>query len=73
MTNTTPATKPASKISIVADLLRREGGATLAEMVAVTAWQPHTMRAALTGLRKKGHALERSTRGYAASYTIAAR
>ena len=45
----------------------------IAEMVAVTAWQPHTMRAALTGLRKKGHAIERSTRGYAASYTIAAR
>ena len=47
-------TKPVSKISMVADLLRRKGGATLAELVAATGWLPHTTRAALTGLRKKG-------------------
>jgi hypothetical protein len=32
-----------------------EGGATLDEMVAATGWLPHTTRAALTGLKKKGH------------------
>ncbi len=72
MTKTTPRTKPASKISMVADLLRREGGATLAELVAVTGWQPHTTRAALTGLRKNGHAIERGMRGGATAYSMAA-
>ena len=65
-------TKPLSKISVVADLLRRDGGATLTDLVAATGWQPHTTRAALTGLRKKGHAIERGTRDGATAYTIAA-
>lgn len=34
-------------------LLKRETGASLAEMVEATDWQPHTVRAALTGLRKQ--------------------
>lgn len=37
--------------------LARDGGATLDQMVAATGWQPHTTRAALTGFRKKGHAV----------------
>ena len=64
--------KPASKIGMVADLLRRKGGATLAELVAATGWLPHTTRAALTGLRKKGYGIERSTRGGVTTYSIAA-
>ena len=65
-------TKPASKISMVADLLRCKGGATLAELVAATGWLPHTTRAALTGLRKKGHGIERSSRDGVTVYSIAA-
>lgn len=42
-------------------LLRRETGASLDELVAATGWLPHTTRAALTGLRKKGHAIDRQT------------
>jgi len=72
MTKAKTPTQPASKISLVADLLRRKGGATLAELVGATGWQPHTTRAALTGLRKKGHAIERGTRDGATSYTIVA-
>lgn len=49
--------KAQSKISMVLDLLRRPTGVDLDELVAVTGWLPHTTRAALTGLRKKGHAL----------------
>ena len=64
--------KPLSKIGMVADLLRRKGGATLAELIAVTGWLPHTTRAALTGLRKKGHGIERSTRSGVTSYSIIA-
>lgn len=59
------ASSPAtgSKTAAVIALLQREGGATLAELVAATDWLPHTTRAALTGLRKKGHAIARSKRG----------
>jgi DNA-binding transcriptional regulator PaaX len=38
-------------------------GATLAELIEGTGWQPHSARAALTGLRKKGHLIERRKRG----------
>lgn len=38
-------------------LLARTDGASLDEMVAATGWLPHTTRAMLTGLKKKGHVL----------------
>lgn len=50
--------KPArasSKRSLVLDLLKREGGATLSDIVEATGWLPHSSRAALTGLRQNGH------------------
>ena len=46
-----------NKSDLVIGLLQRPGGATLNEMVAATDWLPHTTRAALTGLKKKGHQL----------------
>jgi len=46
-----------TKIANVIALLERSGGATLEELIAVTGWLPHTTRAALTGLRKRGYAL----------------
>ena len=50
------AAEPRStKQALLLDLLKREGGASLDEIVAATGWLPHTSRAALTGLRKKGH------------------
>ena len=41
----------------IIELLQRGDGATLAELVAATGWLPHTTRAALTGLRKRGYAV----------------
>ena len=38
----------------VLELLQRDCGATLEELIAATDWLPHTTRAALTGLRKRG-------------------
>ena len=38
-------------------LLEEPAGASLARLVAVTGWLPHTTRAALTGLRKRGFAV----------------
>lgn len=48
-----------SKIAIVIALLSRETGAGLADLIAATGWLPHTTRAALTGLRKRGHEVTR--------------
>jgi hypothetical protein len=61
-----------TKIALVTDLLQRADGATLAELVEATGWLPHTTRAALTGLRKKGHVIERSKRDDQTCYRIAA-
>lgn len=46
-----------SKIGLVLGLLRQEEGATIADITAATGWLPHTTRAALSGLRKKGHVI----------------
>ncbi len=54
-------TKPRtnSKSAAVVGLLRRPEGATLDEVTTATGWQIHTARAALTGLKKKGHTIDR--------------
>lgn len=67
-----PPASPASKTAQVLALLRRSGGANLDELVAATGWLPHTTRAALTGLRKKGHAIARSGETGASRYHLAA-
>ena len=46
-----------TKIDTVLGLLSHPEGATIAQLVAATGWLPHTTRAALTGLKKKGHAV----------------
>jgi hypothetical protein len=48
-----------SKQAKIVDLMKRPKGATLDELVEATEWLPHTTRAALTGLRKRGVAIER--------------
>lgn len=51
-----------TKTATVQKMLRRTGGATLAEITTVTAWQPHSARAYLSGLRKRGELLRRDVR-----------
>jgi hypothetical protein len=61
----TPTVTPVSRITksaTVTKLLSRNRGATLAEMMAATNWQPHSSRAFLTGLRKKGMTLRKEAR-----------
>lgn len=62
-----PAT---SKIDQIIDLLKRKEGATLVELTEATGWLPHTIRAALTGLKKKGHTIIRNKRGDATCWHI---
>ena len=54
------APRSGSKLAEVISLLGRKKGAGIEELTAVTGWLPHTTRAALTGLRKRGFAIERS-------------
>ena len=67
-----PSTGPreGSKIARVITLLQRSEGATLGELVEATGWLPHTTRAALTGLKKKGHTIERTKRGWKRLLTV---
>jgi hypothetical protein len=39
---------------------RGRHGATITELTTTTGWQPHTVRAALTRLRQRGHHFERA-------------
>lgn len=48
-------TKPLTKQAQLIAMLVHDDGATLNQMVAATGWLPHTTRAALTGLRKRGY------------------
>ncbi|MEW2919600.1 DUF3489 domain-containing protein [Ruegeria sp. ANG10] len=50
-----------TKIDKVQHLLRRPSGASLEALCKATGWQPHSVRAALSGLRKKGVTIERRT------------
>jgi hypothetical protein len=62
-----------SKLAEVMALLGRKQGVALEELTSVTGWLPHTTRAALTGLRKRGYAIERSRSGQGGSvYRIVA-
>ena len=64
------STRATTKIASVIALLESEQGATLAEMVKATGWLPHITRAALTGLKKKGHALSKGKRDDMTCYRI---
>ena len=46
--------RPGTKQAQLVEMIEREAGATIQEIVDVTGWLPHTTRAALTGLRKRG-------------------
>ena len=66
-----PDVRP-TKQSLLLDLLRQDGGVSLARLAEATGWLPHTARAALTGLRKKGHAIVRSKVDGKTQYILAA-
>jgi hypothetical protein len=57
-----PSVAPArqSKKAAVIALLERPDGAAISELTAATGWQVHSVRAALTGLRKEGKDLVRA-------------
>ena len=68
------ATRPrsGSKLAEVVALLRRHEGASVAQLMDVTGWLPHTTRAALTGLRKRGTPVVREAAEGGSVYRIPA-
>lgn len=62
-----------TKQAAVVNLLARPDGATLGDLIDATGWLPHTTRAALSGLRKKGFELSsEKPEGSERRYSIAA-
>jgi DNA-binding MarR family transcriptional regulator len=55
--------RASSKLARVIDLLQRSDGATISNLIEATGWLPHTTRAVLTGLRKRGYAVVRQRTG----------
>lgn len=56
----TAAPRQGSKQALLIEMLSCNKGATLDRLIEATGWLPHTTRAALTGLRKRGFSIERS-------------
>lgn len=55
-----PISKPKKKTKRdkLASMLVRDKGATIDQMTKALSWQPHTVRAAMTGLRKSGYVID---------------
>jgi len=65
------ASRPHTKAKRLLELLRTGSGASLEEMTDATGWQAHTVRAAMTGLRRKGHVITRHVEGNTTVWSIA--
>jgi hypothetical protein len=52
------------------EMLNRAEGAAIGEMVEATGWLPHTIRAALTGLRRRGFGIDRCRAAGKTTYRI---
>ncbi|OYW62136.1 MAG: hypothetical protein B7Z31_01720 [Rhodobacterales bacterium 12-65-15] len=59
-----------TKASLMRSRLGEPGGASLAALMAATGWQAHTIRAALSGLRKQGLTITRRREGEDPIYAL---
>ena len=66
---TTAGARP-TKQAVILDLLRRAKGASIDDLTSTIGWQAHSVRAALTGLRKRGHDIERNFESGTSRYRI---
>jgi hypothetical protein len=53
-----PRSREGTKEAQLIAMLRRPEGATIAQVIEVTSWQPHTVRGAISGALKKKRGLE---------------
>lgn len=71
MTKTTENTAPrVTKAAKLLTLLQTGTGASLEDMTDLTGWQPHTVRAAMTGLKKKGHVINKHVEGNTTIWSV---
>ncbi len=59
-----------TKQGAILNLLLRAEGASIDDLTSATGWQAHSVRAALTGFRKRGHKIDRIIEGGASHYRI---
>lgn len=59
-----------TKAALLRARLSDPGGVSLADLIGLTGWQAHTLRAALSGLRKEGLTLTRRREGDDTIYAI---
>jgi uncharacterized protein (DUF2336 family) len=59
-----------TKAALLRARLSEPGGVSLAALMEMTGWQAHTLRAALSGLRKEGLTLTRRREGDDTIYAI---
>ena len=50
---TAPSIRPGTKLAAIIDAMRNPDGATVAQMMAGTGWQAHTVRGAISGMVRK--------------------
>lgn len=73
ITTSTPTVNPPrehSKAHRLLELLGTGTGASLEDMIEATGWQGHTVRAAMTGLRKRGFTIQRKIEGSTTVWSI---
>ena len=59
MTRQSGARRRETKTDTIRRLLSRKTGADLSALQKATGWQPHSVRAALSGMRKAGYTIDR--------------
>ncbi|WP_221796820.1 DUF3489 domain-containing protein [Aquisediminimonas sediminicola] len=62
--------RPDSKMAQVLHLLGQQDGVALADLGELTGWQPHSIRAAVSGLRKRGYVVEHAVKQGVAHYYL---
>lgn len=67
-----PPAAPPRKPELIRTLLSAPGGAAMDQLIAATGWQAHSLRAAMTGLRKQGHTIQREAVDGGTRYIIIA-
>jgi len=64
--------RPTGKTETILVLLQRHDGAALNELETATGWQPHSVRAALSGLRKRDIDIQREKLDGVTRYKVSA-
>jgi len=70
-TTTAKAPRENSKAHRLIALMKTGTGASLEDMIEATGWQGHTVRSAMTGLRKRGYVIERKVEGTTTVWSLA--